>query len=91
MSPVPARPSPTVDRAEGFGILDDDFGFDFDDTSIKSLDPEEYFAYIPPEIKASRLPGTNERYAPAMIFGLLLLLGLNIGAIFLVFMRLNGA
>ena len=98
MSPVPerddsSRPDPLMESIaaedeEDFGFLDDSA---FDDAGFTVLDPEEYFAYIPSEIKATRLPGTNERYPAAMTLSLMLLLVLNIGALVLVFITLTGA
>ncbi len=98
LSPVPerdsSRPNPLMesfavdDELEDFGFLDDSA---FDDAGFSALDPEEYFGYIPSEIKATRLPGTNERYPTAMVLSLLLLLVLNVGALVLVFITLTSA
>jgi hypothetical protein len=97
MSPVPqvadSRPDPLM---ESFGFDDTDsgeFGFlddsAFDDAGFSSMDPQEYFAYIPRYIKATRLPGTNEHYPPLLILALVLLFGLNVGALLLVFSTLS--
>ncbi|MGQ9888713.1 MAG: hypothetical protein ACUVSX_09525 [Aggregatilineales bacterium] len=56
----------------------------YDDAEIGDLDPEEYFSFIPPEIKASRLPGTVERHHPLLLLALVALIGLNVGALLLV-------
>lgn len=97
MSPVSpvadSRPDPLM---ESFGLDDSDsaeFGFlddsAFDDAGFASLEPQEYFAYIPKHIKATRLPGTNEHYPPLLILALVLLFGLNIVALLMVFSTLS--
>lgn len=62
----------------------------YDDAEIADLDPDEYFSFIPPEIKASRLPGTVERHHPLLLLALAALLGLNVGALLLVINTLTG-
>mgnify|MGYP000160520873 CR=1 FL=1 len=62
----------------------------YDDAEIADLDPEEYFSFIPPEIKASRLPGTVERHHPLLLLALVALIGLNVGALLLVINTLTG-
>jgi hypothetical protein len=78
--------------------LDDDlfdndefFEDDYDDADLGSVDPQEFFKFIPAEIRATRMPGTNERYPAPVIVGLLLLVVMNIGALALVYFTLSGA
>lgn len=62
---------------------DDDLPDVFD-----SLDTEDLFQYIPPDIKATRLPGTHERYPALLLVGLVVLIMLNVGALALLVYRL---
>lgn len=62
----------------------------YDEAEIADLSPEEYFAFIPAEIKASRLPGTVERHPLPLLLALLALFSLNIGALLLVVNTLSG-
>lgn len=77
-------PAPTADDDDAILEIDDedfdDFD-DFDDDILVAIDPSEYFKSIPSEIKATRLPGSNERYPLLVILGLIVLLALNIGAV----------
>ena len=96
-----ADPEPTVedelDTADELFLddLGDDSDFDeglyddFDDAEFDEVDPEELFRFIPADIKATRLPGTRERYPALVIIGFLLLLVLNVGAIAMVFITLT--
>jgi len=70
---------------------DEFFEDDYDDADLGSVDPQEFFKFIPAEIKATRMPGTNERYPAPVIVGLLLLVVMNIGALVLVYFTLSGA
>ncbi len=54
---------------------------DFDDADMEKLDADEFFQYIPAEIRATRLPGTNERYPVLALVGLLVMIVVNIGAV----------
>jgi hypothetical protein len=67
-------------------VFDDD---DYDEADLGSVDPSEFFKFIPDEVKPTRLPGTNERYPALVIIGLLLLLIFNGGALALVWMTLT--
>lgn len=58
--------------------------------SLDEPDPSEYFASIPERIKATRLPGTDEKYPLLVRVGLILLLLLNIGAAALLVFQLVG-
>lgn len=49
-------------------------------SSYEDLTAEQYFSYIPKNIKATRLPGTNEGSSMVLILGVVLLLILNIAA-----------
>ncbi len=89
-------PRPVVQQDdEDFGDIDDPQGFDripadmnYDDAQIDYSDPEEMFHYIPPDIKATRLPGTRERAPIVSVLGLVLLLLLNLGAVGLLIVQL---
>jgi hypothetical protein len=54
---------------------------DFDDAEMEKLDADEFFQYIPAEIRATRLPGTSERYPVLALVGLLVMIIVNIGAV----------
>ena len=92
-SPVPTTSSdPLLDNLDDSEFdFEDDLFDEFDDRDFDSVDPSELFRFIPNEIKATRLPGTRERYPVLVIIGLLLLLVLNGGAIALVYMTLTTA
>ncbi len=101
LSPNP-MPSTAPVRNEGRSVLsgfeedEDDFeddllDNDYDDADLGAVDPSEFFKFIPAEIRATRLPGTNERYPVLAILGVLLLLVMNIGGIALVYMTLTGS
>lgn len=65
------------DEVAGSAFFDEeDEWFDLD-----KPEASEYFQYIPKEIKATRLPGTRERYPALVIVGLLVVLLLNVGAV----------
>ena len=66
-----------------------DFEEEYSDEDLSELDAAELFSYIPPEIKATRLPGTVERYPFIVTLGLFLLVLLNIGAAALLVYRLG--
>lgn len=78
---------------EAIGTDDDfdSFGFDddFDDLGIEAIEPEEYFKSIPEEIRATRLPGSNERPPLLLLLGLVAMLALNAGALYLVISTLT--
>ncbi len=69
----------------------EDFDDDYDDAELGTVDPNEFFKFIPADIKATRLPGTNERYPALVLISLFLLLLLNVGAVTLVYMTLTGS
>ncbi len=88
MSPAPkpsATPRPSssalLDEIDDDEDLMDDLDEDYDQAQLDKLGPEEMFRYIPKEIKATRLPGTRERYPIPVIVGLIVAVLLNIGAI----------
>jgi hypothetical protein len=66
------------------------FFADDDTATLSDLDPSEYFRAIPPRIKATRLPGTNERYPALVLLGLFLLIAFNLGAVALLVAQLIG-
>ncbi len=53
---------------------------DYDDVDY-SVDAEDYLSYIPDDIKATRLPGTNEKYPSAVIAGITTMVILNVLAV----------
>lgn len=63
--------------------IEDEREEDYDQAEFDKRDPVEYFAYIPKEIKATRIPGTNEHYPALVLLGLLVLIAANIGAVYL--------
>ncbi|MBC7871969.1 MAG: hypothetical protein H7Y09_14080 [Chitinophagaceae bacterium] len=54
------------------------------------MDAAEYFREIPPEIKATRLPGMDENYPVLVVVGLVLLIMLNLGAAGFLVLNLAG-
>lgn len=87
-SPAPAR-SPVDDDLEDFlddrdlltgGIFAATGDYDVMDVPDAPGD-EDYFSYIPKEIKATRLPGTNEGLPILMLLSTVVLVLLNIGAL----------
>lgn len=101
VAPAAVPSSPSFGRTEERSLLSDfgeeeDFDDnlldnDYDDADLGAVDPSEFFKFIPAEIKATRLPGTNERYPALVIVGLLLLLAFNVGGLALVYMTLTGS
>ncbi|MBZ0290927.1 MAG: hypothetical protein K8L99_00015 [Anaerolineae bacterium] len=89
MSPSGTTDDPLLDDIVAEEDEEFDFDEDFDDLAIDSIDPEEYFKSIPNEIRATRLPGSVERYPVLIILGLLLFVAINIGALALVIMTLT--
>jgi hypothetical protein len=97
-SPRSSMMSPSAKQSSGSLLADiegddfddlDDFDLDEFDDNMSAIDPSEYFKSIPAEIAATRMPGTRERPPVALLLGVLLLLGLNIGAVALVVMTLT--
>lgn len=88
-APMPSSPSKPAKPMENksFGVLVDGnlrggaLVEDFDDAVMEKLEADEFFQYIPREIKATRLPGTSERYPVLALVGLLVLIAANIGAV----------
>jgi hypothetical protein len=66
----------------------DDFGDDFGD--LDDQDPSEYFKLIPNSIKATRLPGEDEKYPVFVPIGIALLVILNLAAAGLLAVNLLG-
>lgn len=98
MSPTP-KTSPPVKASQDTLLeeIDEDDDLiteldeNYDDARLDKLDPEEMFRYIPKEIKATRLPGTRERYSLPILLGLIVAILLNIGAIMFLVSQLNAA
>ena len=93
MSPTETNTAAAAEEDDLFGDIDneiDDSLFDELDDEDYEADPEDMFRFIPSEIKATRLPGTRERYPRPLILSLLLLVLLNIGVMALVIMNLTG-
>lgn len=87
-SPPPSPKMPTSSAA--FGLLDDDeeedirsaaLIEDYDDAQMEKLEADEFFQYIPREITATRLPGTNEGYPIPVMLAVVVLGLVNIGAV----------
>ncbi|MEQ8671653.1 MAG: hypothetical protein RLP44_25625 [Aggregatilineales bacterium] len=70
------RRSPTEAKRPKNAAFLNDFN-----SNVDELDPGEYFRAIPPDIRPTRVPGTNETYPIALVLGLFLLVLLNAGAI----------
>jgi hypothetical protein len=73
-----------ADLDDEFGD-DDSFGMDGDDQ-----DPSQYFKLIPNDIKATRLPGEDEKYPALVPIGLTVLVVLNLAAAGLLLVNLMG-
>jgi hypothetical protein len=89
-SPVPRDNDRILDDLETDDDFDDVFEDDYDEANFGSVDPSEFFKFIPADIRPTRMPGTNERYPALMIVSLLLLFVFNGGALALVWMTLTG-
>lgn len=98
--PAPASPKPPPvssrssdsfldELAEDEDLLEDEDLFDdYDDSLLEKPEASEFFGFIPKEIRATRLPGTNERYPVLVLLAFLVLVALNIGAIALFVSRM---
>ncbi len=90
--PEPMQSDPLLDIAGDeeldAGALIEDFG---EDGQLDKVNADDFFRYIPKEIKATRLPGTNERYPALILVGLLLSILLNVGAAVLLFVKLTAS
>lgn len=75
-----------LDKLEKEADVDPD---DYEGVEMEKMDVAEFFSFIPKDIAATRLPGTNEPYPVMMLLGLVLLIGLNIGAVAFLVMRLT--
>lgn len=95
-APPAAKMSPGREAPAAVDDMDDlkgsalfaDFDDDFSDVELGELNAEELFSYIPAEIKATRLPGTKERYPILLVLALLVLVLLNAGAAALLVSRM---
>ncbi|MBI5668944.1 MAG: tetratricopeptide repeat protein [Chloroflexi bacterium] len=93
--PTPARPAAPA-RADSLldAMEDEEFisEFDeFDEVTLEAPDPTEMFHHIPKEIKATRLPGTRERYPILVLLGFVIAIAANVGAVaFLVYRLTSG-
>lgn len=83
----PGRETPNEDRDDDFlnAELDD---LEDDEDTIEEIEAGEFFRYIPDDIKATRLPGTNERYPILVILLFILLVIANIGAAVMLTMKM---
>jgi hypothetical protein len=96
-APSPPQAKPSSGKRAADALLDeiedevDDAAFldEFDNGQMEKLDSSEFFQYIPKEIRATRLPGTRERYPVLLILGFIALFLLNIGAVALLVMNLT--
>lgn len=85
-SPVPKSPVNKPPTASSTAFVEDT---EFDTMSAEP-DPGEFFRAIPKDIKPTRLPGTNEKYSPVLLAGLVVLITLNLGALVMLVMNLGG-
>ena len=58
---------------------------------MEKLEADEFFQYIPREITATRLPGTNERYPVLALLGLLVFIVANVGAVIFFIQQMTSA
>lgn len=77
----------SIEDDEDLSFIEDDD--EFDDGELDKLDASEFFQYIPKEITATRMPGTRERYPVLLLLGMIVFLGLNIGAVALFIQRMT--
>lgn len=90
-SPVsPAGGPPGRTSGKGRAASSVMFTEDIDGDGLDDIDPGEYFREIPKGIKATRLPGADERYPRLLTIGLFVLILLNLGAAALVATKLIG-
>jgi hypothetical protein len=87
MSPAAEDDDDLLDDIEDTNL--DDFDDVFDDVD-DDRDPSEYFRLIPSEIKATRLPGEDEKYPAFIPIGIALLVILNLAAAGLLVVNLLG-
>lgn len=85
-SPVSTRTSPKT--VEDDDLSDLDLDYDEIELNYQDQDPEEFFHYIPSDIKPTRLPGTREGAPVLLMVGLIMLVVLNIGAVGLLITQL---
>jgi hypothetical protein len=92
--PVPSSPKSRDSLLDEIDEDDDliaDLDEDYDEARLDKLEPEEMFRYIPKEIKATRLPGTRERYPLPVLIGFIAVILLNIGALAFLASQLSAA
>lgn len=91
---APKLPSVTADSLlDEVAEADEEFisEFDeFDQATLEAPDPTEMFRHIPKEIKATRLPGTRERYPILVLLGFIVAIAANVGAVYFLVTRLTG-
>lgn len=80
VSPLDEEPDSDEDP---FADLETDDGYD--------MDPGEYFEFIPPDIKPTRLPTMGKRYPASLVIGLALVIVLNVVAAVFLAMALSGS
>lgn len=81
----PVRQSPTERSRPTSSAFIDDSEFD----TVSEPDPGEFFRAIPKDVRPTRLPGSNETYSPAVVIGLVVLVVLNAGALYMLLMNLS--
>jgi len=106
VSPSPVQPVPQVSSKPAKSAVDKTFDIfkeedkvrrggalveNFDDAEMEKLDADEFFQYIPREITATRLPGTNERYPVLALVGLLVFIVANVGAVIFFIKQMTSA
>jgi hypothetical protein len=69
--------------------LESDLLEDYDQAEMADVDPQEFFKHIPNEIGPTRLPGVQERAPILALLVLLVLVGANGAAIYLLFQTLT--
>jgi hypothetical protein len=87
-SPVSKSASKSASAKSGGALLTDDLRASAH--AVDEADAGEYFAMIPQEIKATRLPGAGGGVPLVPILGVLTLLAANVAVLFLLITRLAG-
>ena len=89
LSPVPEQTQQSLPALEEDGFTDSD-NFYVGGASIDEDDPSVYFNEIPKEIKATRMPGIDEKYPALALIGVVVLAVANVAALGFLIFNLTG-
>lgn len=89
LTPPPTRADTLLDEVEEADEFISEFD-DFDHMTLEAPDPSEMFRHIPKEIRATRLPGTRERFPILVLLGFIAVIAANVGAVYFLITRLTG-